>query len=300
MQPAMSVLGIDIAQRVLHVVGMDARGKIVLRKRLSRHDLMPFRAKLPSVLIGMEACGGAHDWARRFREHGHAVKLMAPQFVKPYVKSNKNDRRDAEGMGAAVTRPTMRFVPIKALDQPDIQALPRVRERLLGARPALVHEGHGLLPAYGMVVPKGVSKFRPTVVDKLEAAKAKRTPLSQAMFWKLIEEWAALAAQLAYDQEQLATLAATHPACQRLMTLPGIGPFTATAWVAAVSDASACKNGRQFAAWLGWVPRQQTTGGKERWRGISQRGAISLRQLLGHGARATLRWAGLQTDRRSP
>ena len=147
MQPEMSVLGIAIVQRVFHAVGMEERGKIVLRKRLSRHDLMPFLAKLPPVRIGMEACGGAHYWARRFREHGHEVKLMAPQFVKPYVKSNKNDSRDAEAIAEAVTRPPMRFVPIKDVDQQDIQALHRVRERLIGERTALVHEVHGLLHA---------------------------------------------------------------------------------------------------------------------------------------------------------
>jgi len=145
MKPAMSVRGIDIAKRVFHAVGMDNTGKIVLRKRLARNALMPFIATLPPVLIGMEACGGAHDWARRFRAHHHDVKRMAPQFVKPSVKSNKNDMRDAEGIGEAVTRPTMRFVPIKELDQQDVQALHRVRERLIGARTALVNEVHGLL-----------------------------------------------------------------------------------------------------------------------------------------------------------
>src|SRR2546428_13781258 len=140
MKPAMSILGIDIAKRVFHAVGMDERGKIVLRKRLSRHDLIPFLAKLPPVLIGMEACGGAHYWARRFRAHSHEVKRMAPQFVKPYVKSNKNGSRDAEAIAAAVTRPTRRFVSIKGLDQQDIQALHRVRERLMGERTALVNE----------------------------------------------------------------------------------------------------------------------------------------------------------------
>jgi len=145
MKPAMSVRGIDIAKRVFHAVGMDNTGKIVLRKRLARNALMPFIATLPPVLIGMEACGGAHYGARRFRAHHHDVKLMAPQFVKPSVKSNKNDMRDAEGIGEAVTRPTMRFVPIKALDQQDVQALHRVRERLIGARTALVNEVHGWL-----------------------------------------------------------------------------------------------------------------------------------------------------------
>jgi len=299
MKPAMSVLGIDIAKRVFHVVGMDERGKIVLRKRLSRHDLMPCIAKLPPVLIGIEACGGAHYWARRFRAYGHEVKLMAPQFVKPYVKSNKNDSRDAEAIAEAVTRPTMRFVPIKDVAQQDIQALHRVRERLIGERTALVNEVHGLMQEYGIVMPKGVAKFRQAVVGTLEAEKDKRTPLSQEMLWKLVEEFATLEAQLAYYQEKLDTLAQTHPACQRLMTIPGIGPFTATALVAAVSDASACKNGRQCAAWLGLVPRQHTTGGKERVLGISKRGDTSLRKLLVHGVRATIRWVGRKTDRRS-
>jgi transposase len=299
MKQEMSVLGIDIAKHVLHAVGMDERGKIVLRKRLSRHDLMPFLAKLPPVLIGIEACGGAHYWARRFREHGHEVKLMAPQFVKPYVKSNKNDSRDAEAIAEAVTRPTMRFVPTKDVDQQDIQALHRVRERLIGERTALVNEVHGLLHEYGIVIPKGVAKFRQAVVGKLESEQDKLTSLSQEMFWKLVEEFAGLEKQLVYYQEKLEALAATHPECQRLMTIPGIGPLTATALVAAVSDASAFKNGRQFAAWLGLVPRQHSTGGKERLLGISKRGDSYLRKLLIHGARATLRWVGRKTDRRS-
>jgi transposase len=163
MKHAMHVLGIDIAKRVFHAVGMDDRGNIVYRKRLSRHDLIPCIAKLPPVRIGIEACGGAHYWARRFRAHGHAVKLMAPQFVKPYVKSNKNDSRDAEAIAEAVTRPTMRFVPIKDVDQQDLQALHRVRERLIGERTALVNEVHGLLHEYGIVIPKGVAKFRQAV-----------------------------------------------------------------------------------------------------------------------------------------
>ena len=147
MKPAMNVLGIDMAKHVLHAVGMENTGEIVFRKRLSRHDLMPFMAKLPPVLIGMAACGGAHDWARRFREPGHKVQRMAPPCVKPYVKSHKNDRRDAEAIAEAVTRPTRRLVPIKDVDQHDMQALHRVRERLRGERTALVHAGHGLLHA---------------------------------------------------------------------------------------------------------------------------------------------------------
>src|SRR5262249_23211278 len=224
MKQELHVLGIDLAKRVFHVVGMDDTGKIVLRKRLARHDLMPFIAQLPPVLTGIEACGGAHYWARRFRASGHEVKRMAPQFVKPYVKSQKNDSRDAEAIAEAVTRPTMRFVPAKDVEQQDIQALHRVRERLIGERTALVHEVHGLMQEYGIVIPKGVSKFRQAVVEKLEAEKDKLTALSQEMFWKLVEEFAALEKQLAYYQAKLDTLATTHPACQRLLTIPGIGP----------------------------------------------------------------------------
>jgi transposase len=299
MKQEMHVLGIDIAKHAFHAVGMDDRGNVVYRKRLSRHDLIPFLAKLPPVRIGIEACGGAHDWARRFRAYGHEVKLMAPQCVKPYVKSNKNDSRDAEAIAEAVTRPTMRFVPVKDVDQQDIQALHRVRERLIGERTALVNEVHGLMHEYGIVIPKGVSKFRQAVVGKLASEKDKLTPLSQEMFWKLVEEFAAVEKQLAYDQEKLEALATTHPECQRLMTIPGIGPLSAMALVAAVSDASAFKNGRQFAAWLGLVPRQYSTGGQARLLGMSTRGDSSLRKLLIHGARTTLRWVGRKTDRRS-
>jgi transposase len=224
MKQELTVLGIDIAKRVLHAVGMDDRGNIVYRKRLARHDLMPCIAQLPPVRIGIEACGGAHYWARRFREHGHEVKRMAPQFVKPYVKSNKNDSRDAEAIAAAVTRPTRRFVPMQDVAQQDIQALHRVRERLIGERTALVNEVHGLMQESGMVIPKGVAKFRQAVGGQLEAEKDKLTPLSQEMFWKLVEAFAAVEKQLAYYQEQLEALATTQPACQRLRTIPGIGP----------------------------------------------------------------------------
>ena len=292
-------VGIDLAKKIFHLVGTDTTGKMVWRKRLTRHALMPFMAQLPPVTIGMEACGGAHYWARQFRHQGHQVKLMAPQFVKPYVKSNKNDMRDAEAIAEAVTRPTMRFVPIKDVDQQDIQALHRVRERLIGERTALINEVHGLMHEYGIVIPKGVAKFRQAVVEKLESEKDKLTALSQEMFWKLVEEFVALEKQIAYYQEKLETLATTHPECQRLMTIPGIGPITATALVAAVGDVGVFKNGRQFAAWLGLVPKQHSTGGQTRLLGISKRGDSYLRKLLIHGARATLRWVKLKTDDRS-
>jgi transposase len=299
MKQKFSVLGIDIANQVFHLVGMNEQGTILLRKRLYRAQVMTFIAQLPPMLIGMEACGGAHYWARRFQEHGHEVKLMAPQFVTPYRKANKNDMRDAEAIAEAVTRSTMRFVPIKSVDQQDLQALHRVRERRMKARTALINETRGLLPAYGIIVPQGASTFRKHVLEKLANEATKLTPSSQELFQQLLEELAALDARIAAYDAQLAQVAQTHPVCQRLMTIPGLGELTATALVAAVSDASQFKNGRQFAAWLGVVPRQHSTGGKARLLGLSKHGDLYLRKLLVHGARRCLRWVNRKSDRRS-
>jgi transposase len=191
MKQSLHTVAIDLAKKVFHLVGADTTGKILWRKRLTRHALIPFIAQLPPVLIGIEACGGAHDWARRFREHGHEVKLLAPQFVKPFLKSNKNDRRDAEAIAEAVTRPTMRVVPTKGIDQQDLQALHRVRERLIGERTALINDVHGLMNDYGIVIPKGVSKFHQAVMEKLASEKDTLTALSQEMFGKLVEEFVA-------------------------------------------------------------------------------------------------------------
>jgi transposase len=299
MKQKFSVLGIDIAKQVFHLVGMNEQGTILLRKRLYRAQVMTFIAQLPPMLIGMEACGGAHYWARRFREHGHEVKLMAPQFVTPYRKANKNDMRDAEAIAEAVTRSTMRFVSIKSVDQQDLQALHRVRERLMKARTALINETRGLLHEYGIIVPQGASTFRKHVPEKLANEATKLTPSSQELFQQLLEELAALDARIATYDAQLAQVAQTHPVCQRLMTIPGLGELTATALVAAVSDATQFKNGRQFAAWLGLVPRQHSTGGKARLLGISKHGDSYLRKLLVHGARSCLRWVNRKSDRRS-
>jgi transposase len=190
--------GIDIAKRVFHAVGMDERGTIVWRKRLSRPDLIPLLAKLPPGRIGMEACGGAHDWARRFRAHGHEVKRMAPQCVKPDVKSHKNESRDAEASAAAVTRPPRRLVPTEEVAQQDMQALHRVRERLIGARTALGNAVHGLLHEDGIVLPKGGAKLRQAVIGTLESEKDKRTSLRQEMLWKLVDECAGVEKPRAY------------------------------------------------------------------------------------------------------
>jgi transposase len=299
MAQTISVLGIDIAKLVFHVVGMDDAGQVVLRKRLARSELLTFIANVPPLRIGMEACGSAHYWARCFREYGHEVRLIAPQFVKAYVKSPKNDARDAEAICEAVTRPTMRFVPIKRVEQQDLQALHRIRERLITARTALVNEIRGLLNEYGIVLPQSLAKFRALIVDRLEADQAKLTALSTEVFWHLYDEFLAVEKRLAYYDEKLAAIGQAHPECQRLQTIPGLGPVTATALIAAIGDATQFKNGRQLAAWLGLVPREHSTGGKPRLLGISKRGDVYLRKLLVHGARATLRWIGTKHDERS-
>jgi transposase len=299
MAQTITVLGIDIAKLVFHVVGMDGSGHVVLRKRLTRSALLTFTANVPPLRIGMEACGSAHYWARCFRDYGHDVRLIAPQFVKPYVKSPKNDARDAEAICEAVTRPTMRFVPIKRVEQQDLQALHRIRERLMKARTALVNEIRGLLSEYGIVLRQSVAKFRALIVEKLAADQAKLTALSTEVFWHLYEEFLALEKRLAYYDEKLATIGHAHPACQRLQTIPGIGPVSATALIAAIGDVTQFKNGRQLAAWLGLVPREHSTGGTPRLLGISKRGDRYLRKLLVHGARATLRWVDTKSDDRS-
>jgi transposase len=299
MAQTITVLGIDIAKLVFHVVGMDDSGQVVLRKRLTRGALLPFIANVPPLRIGMEACGSAHYWARCFREYGHEVRLIAPQFVKAYVKSPKSDARDAEAICEAATRPTMRFVPIKRVEQQDLQALHRIRERLMNARTALVNEIRGLLSEYGIVLPQSIAKFRGLIVDRLEAEQAKLTALSTVVFWQLYDEFLAVEKRLAYYDEKLAAIGQAHPACQRLQTIPGIGPVTATALIAAIGDVTQFKNGRQLAAWLGLVPREHSTGGKPRLLGISKRGDVYLRKLLVHGARATLRWISTKHDERS-
>jgi transposase len=299
MAQQMSVLGIDIAKLVFHLVGMDDTGAVVLRKRIARSELLAFIANLPPLRIGMEACGSAHYWARCFREHGHDVRLIAPQFIKAYVKSPKNDARDAEAICEAVTRPTMRFVPIKRVEQQDLQALHRIRERIIKARTALVNEIRGLLSEYGIVLPQSLTKFRALIVSTLQNEQAKLTALSTEVFWQLYDEFLSLEKRLAYYDEKLAAIGRAHPECQRLQTIPGIGPISATAILAAISDATQFKNGRQLAAWLGLVPREHSTGGKPRLLGISKRGDCYLRKLFVHGARATLRWVDSKQDDRS-
>jgi transposase len=294
-----TALGIDLGKNVFHIHGATGTGRAVLRKRLYRSEVLGFVRMQPPCLIGMEACCGAHYWAREFRKAGHEVRLMSPQFVKPYVKSNKNDTSDAEAICEAVTRPTMRFVPEKSIEQQDIAALHRVRERLVKSRTALSNEIRGLLGEYGVVIPKGIDRLAMNLVQALQDNQAKVTPLGEAVFLELLGEFHDLQERIEHHEKRLAELGKRHPVCQQLTTIPGVGFLTATAVVAAVGDANSFKNGRQFAAWIGLVPRQHSTGGKERLLGISKRGDSYLRRLLIHGARSVMLRVGKYHDRRS-
>jgi transposase len=294
-----TTLGIDVAKQVFQLHGVDARGKVVVQKRVSRSKLRETIAQLPSCRIGMEACGSAQYWAREFQQLGHTVKLISPQFVKPYVKGNKNDSRDAEAICEAVSRPHMRFVPLKTVESQDIQAIHRMRSRLVKERTALVNQVRGLLAERGIVIAQGITKLRkqlPVIVEDVDNAL---TPLGREVMRELSAQLVALDGQLSRTEHLVRRVFIQSAACQKLAKVEGIGPVIATALVAAVGNAKEFINGRHLAAWLGLVPRQCSSGGKERLLGISKRGDRYLRTLLIHGARATVHRARRKTDARS-
>jgi len=291
----LNVLGIDLAKNVFQLHGVDKRGKAVLKKsKLRRHQVLAFVANLPRCRIGMEACGSSSYWAREFEKLGFKVQLISPQFVKPYVKSNKNDANDAEAICEAMQRESMRFVAPKTIGQQDIQAVHRVRSRLVGARTALVNEIRGLLGEYGVVLPQGINKVRKELSAVIETALEKDliTLKTQALFLDLLEELRTTDERIKSYDEKIRTIENSHPVCKRLTQIPGVGPITATAIVAAVGDPQIFKNGRQFAAWLGLVPRQHSSGGRQLLLGISKRGDTYIRSLLIHGARNIVRYTG--------
>jgi len=292
-------IGLDLAKNVFQVHGVDRNERAVLRRQLSRSQVAGFFEKLPPCLVGMEACGGAHHWARVLQQMGHTVRLMAPQFVKPYIKSQKNDANDAEGICEAVGRPNMRFVTVKAIEQQDMQAMHRIRNELVCQRTAKANQIRGLLAEYGIVVAVRVEQLRralPQICEDMGnglSATFRRLleDLRQDLSWLdgRIEELDGEIKQLARDDERAA----------RLQTIPGIGPITATALVADLGDARQFRRGREVSAFLGLVPRQMSSGGKERLLGISKRGDAYLRTLLIHGARSALRVAANKGDARS-
>jgi transposase len=281
-----TTLGVDLAKNVFQLHGVDPAGKVGLRREVRRAQLMQTMAQLEPCLIGIEACGGAHYWARRFAEFGHQVKMMSPQFVKPYRKSDKNDRNDAEAICEAVTRPSMRFVAVKSVEQQDMLTMHRVREGLMKERVALINRIRGSLAEYGIVIAKNVSSLRRVLPGILEDAGNELSSIARQLFSELYEELGAREQRIGQLEHSIRALGSQHDVVRRLETVPGIGYLSATALYGAVGDARHYKNGRQLAAWMGLVPRQSSSGGKQRLLGITKRGDKYLRKLLVHGARS--------------
>ena len=249
-----AVLGIDLSKMSFQLHGVDSKERAVLKKKLNRNKLLPFIANLPQCVIAIEACGGSHYWCRKFTEMGHTVRVIAPQFVKPYVKSNKNDAVDAEAICEAAQRPSMRFVPKKSVEQQDIQSIHRIRSQVVARRTAQANQIRGLLMEYGVIIPKGISFIRRNIPLILEDAENDLTVLFREMLNELYEEMVHLDERIEKMELKLKTIAANSPDCQLLLSIPGIGLLSATALLAAIGDVSVFKNGRELAAWLGLVP----------------------------------------------
>jgi transposase len=294
-----TTVGIDLAKNVFQVHGVNEHGRAVLMRRLKRHQVLEFFANLSPITIGMEACSSAHYWARKLQAMGHTVKLMAPQFVKPYVKTNKNDAADAEAICEAVGRPNMRFVPIKNIEQQAVLALHRARQGFVKARTAQGNQIRGLLAEFGLIVPKGIAHVARRVPELIEDASNELPGTFRLLAQRLVEHLKELDRQVGELEVQIATWHRNSDISRKLAAVPGIGPITATALVATVSDAKNFSNGRQMAAWLGLVPRQNSSGGKNVLLGISKRGDTYLRTLLIHGARAVIYAAQRRKDKAS-
>lgn len=292
-------IGLDLAKNVFAVHGVDARDEAILRKTLRRDAVAQFFADLPPCVVGMEACSGSHYWARVFADLGHEVRLISPQFVTPYVKSNKNDRNDAEAICEAIGRPSMRFVPPKSAEQLEIQAVHRIRQRLVADRTRLVNQIRGLLAEHGVVIARDISRLRHALGQIAAGADNNLGDMILELVRDVREELSELDQRITAYNNRIRHLFRSNEMCQRIGKIEGIGPITATALVAAVGDRTCFRNGRQFAAWLGLVPKQRSTGGKSRLFGISKRGDRYLRTLMIHGARAVLGKAGGKTDARS-
>lgn len=292
-----TTVGIDLAKNVFQIHAVDERGKTVLKKQLKRGQVAEFFANLSVCLIGMEACGSAHHWARKLETFGHTVRLMAPQFVKPYVKTNKNDAADAEAICEAVSRPNMRFVPIKNIEQQSVLALHRVRQSFVKARTAQSNQIRGLLAEFGLIIPVGIANIAKRVPELIEDATNELTGSFRQLIDRLMSHLKELDRQVDELEAQIKAWHRASEASCKLEKVPGIGPITASALVATIGDAKNFDGGRQMAAWLGLVPRQHSTGGKSNLLGMSKRGDTYLRTLLIHGARSVIFRAQQKVDK---
>jgi len=296
-----SRIGVDLAKNVFQLHGVDRRGQVVFKRRLRRDQWLRFVfANIePDCVIGMEACGGAHHWARVLQARGYTVRLIPPQFVTPYVKSNKSDANDAEAICEAMSRPHMRFVSVKAVEQQDIQATHRIRSELMKQRTAKAQQILGLLCEYGLVVPTRLTTLRKAIPGSLEDAENGLTSRFRALLHGLWQDLLRLDDRVSELDNEIKAIAKADPVAQRLQQLRGVGPLAATALLASVGDGKQFKKGRQMAAALGLTPRQHSSGEKNRLLGISKRGDPYLRSILIHGARAVVSNAKHKDDRLS-
>jgi len=283
-----TTIGLDLAKNVFHAIGCDEHGKVIKKKMLRRSGLLAWFATLPPSLVGMEACASAHYWARELKALGHQVKLIPPQYVKPFVRGNKNDYNDALAIAEAVTRPEMRFVSIKTPEQQDIQALHRLRERRLRDRTALCNQLRGLLGEYGLVFSRGVNTLRQRIPEILEDSENGLSNFFRGLLSQGYQQLTELDAHIDAYTQTLEAHSKRNDACQRLRTIPGYGPIVSSAFYSVVGNGEAYRRGRDVSASLGIVPKQHSSGGKEVLLGISKRGDRYLRSLLIHGARAVV------------
>ena len=297
----LSRVGIDLAKNVFQVHGVDRHGQAIWHRRLLRHNWLKVLMKTarPGCEIGMEACAGAHHWARQLQAQGYTVKLIAPQFVKPYVKSNKNDATDAEAVCEAMSRPTMRFVGVKTVVQQDIQAAHRIRSEIISQRTAKANQIRGLVAEYGLVASQQLARLRAVIPVWLEDAENGLTDRFRRLLSGLWDDLKTLDRRVAELDDEIKMIAQSEPEAKRLQQLRGVGPLVATALLATVGNAEQFANGRQMAASLGLTPRQHSSGGKDRLLSISKRGDAHLRSILIHGARSVIRTAKLKDDRLS-
>lgn len=294
-------IGVDLAKSVFQVHGVDSHEQVKIRKQLKRSQMLDFFRQIESpCVVAMEACGGAHYWGRELMKLGHEVRLISPQFVKPYVKSGKNDANDAEAICEAASRPTMRFVAVKSAEQQAGQALHRIRSRLIKARTALVNEIRGLLGEFGLVMPiKGVAACRRLIAEVLEDGENGLPGLMRRMLYQLSEELSQRDQQIGELDEVIKQQCKADDRIRRLLEIEGVGPITASAVVAAVGDAGQFTGSRDLSAWVGLVPRQHSSGGKDQLGHITKRGDTYLRTLLIHGARAVVNACQKKADRKS-
>jgi transposase len=294
-----TTVGLDLAKFIFTVQGVDQHGKVVLRKTVRRAKLLELFAQLPACVVGMEACSGAHHWARELRKLGHEPRIMAAEFVEPYRRGGKNDTNDAAAICEAVARPQMRFVAIKSVEQQAVLAIHRLRQGLVEERTALANRVRGLLAEYGVVVGMGIDRLRRALPEILEDGDNGIPGMAREVLADATQHLRELDDRIATYDRRITSMAKASEPAQRLMKIDGVGPVTATALVASVGDAKVFTNGRQFAAWLGLTPRQHSTGGKQRLGAMTKHGDVYLRTLLIHGARAVLRVSSKHRDAKS-